>query len=232
MKSKKSLLFIFAALLTSVAASAQWSVGIRSGVQWSNIHQTDLVDAVAPDFDNIQSFQVSAVGEYALSDLFALQSELGYVRKGFGYRQGTDVNLFDLPLPVGVKAEARFKYLEMPVLAKLKFGGRQMKAYVMAGPYLGYAVDGQLVTRTDGLIEVDLTNTDINLDAINYERFEIGGTVGAGVSYDAGFGTFFVDARYQHGFTGLYDLPLVDETVRNRGFGLSAGFALPLGMRP
>lgn len=229
MQNTRFLLLLLITMGFSFSASAQLSLGVRSGVYWANIRQTDLIDELAPEFDDIRSFQGAIVGEYAVSDVFAVQTEVGVTRKGFGYLQGVDVDLFNVPLPLGVRAEARFDYLDLPVLAKLKFGGEQFKGYVLAGPQVGYALDGKLVTRADGLFDFQISKTDINLDAVNYERFEVAGTMGAGASFDAGFGTFFVDARYTHGFTQLYDIPLVNETIRNRGFGVSAGFTVPLG---
>ncbi len=229
MKKVKFGLMLTAFFAVLGSAAAQFSVGVRSGAYWANVDETRALDGLAPAFEHLRSFQAAVVGEYAFSDRFALQSELGLTRKGFGYRQGLDVELFEVPLPIGVRAEARFHYLELPVLAKLRFGGPRLQANIMAGPQLGYALNGKLVTRTDGLIELQLTESDIDLDGIGYQRAELAGTVGAGLSYRAPFGTLSLDARYTHGLTGLYDIPLVDETVRNRGFGVNLGFTVPLG---
>lgn len=40
-----------------------------------------------------------------------------------------------------------------------------------------------------------------------------------------------VDACYQPGFTSLYDLPVLEARIRNKGFGFSAGVVQLLGPR-
>jgi hypothetical protein len=225
---KKSI--ILSALFLSLAASlfGQISVGVRSGVQFSNISETNLLNEVAPSFDYLISNTSGVAVEFALNDHFAIQPELGFTRKGFAVTESTNINLFNVPLGLGVKAQARFNYLEMPVLFKAKVGSGPVKFYGQAGPMLGYAINGNIATRATGLFNVKLTNTNIDLNAINYNRFEVGAVAGAGVEFDAGFGRFFVDGRYQQGFTKNADIPLVADSFRNRGFSAQIGFLLPL----
>ena len=80
---------------------------------------------------------------------------------------------------------------------------------------------------------IAFTHRSMNLkddegNAINYERFEFSGVVGAGIQIDAGFGNITIDGRFQQGITELYDIPLVSERVRNRGFAINAGVSIPL----
>ncbi len=114
----------------------------------------------------------------------------------------------------------------MPILAKAKVGN----FYFLAGPTFGYAMSGRLETRARALIEFDLFDTKIDLDQVGYERWEIGGMAGAGVSVPVGNGgQIFLDARYSHGFTQAYDIPVVREKVQHKNFGLNVGFMLPIG---
>lgn len=230
MKLAPKFLILVALIATfSTASFAQLSLGLRGGLNFGNVYTTDGLDAVTPDFEYINGPTIAGVLEYGFSDHFALQTELAYTTKGFKLREDFAVNLFNVPVPVGASAESRFGYLELPLLAKVKFGDEVVHGYITAGPTLGYAASGRLITRANALIEFKVSDTDINLDAINYERFEVGGSVGAGIGFNTSFGELFADARYTRGFTELYDIPLIDEKIRNQGFALSVGFLIPLG---
>lgn len=210
-------------------AQAQVSLGLRGGYQMSNINVTDGLDALAPDFKTIDAFSIGVVMEVPLGYGFHFQPELAYSRKGFSLQESTALDLFNIPVPVGVEAISRFDYLEAPLLMKYKFGDGRVNAYLAAGPTFGYALDGQLITRANALIDIKLLDTDIDLNAINYERFEVGAALGGGVSFYTPFGQLFVDARYNHGFTQVYDIPVVDEKARNQNFGINVGFLVPIG---
>ncbi len=210
-------------------AQAQSSLGIRSGMTWTNVHQTEALESLTPNFKAVESFQIGAVAEIKLTDRFAIQPELNYQQQGFALDEGLDAALFGAQLPVGVKSETRFSYLSMPVLAKYEFGGELFKFHVMAGPAVAYALSGKIDTKAKVLLDIDLGSMDINLDNLNdFNRWEISAVAGAGLSIDAGFGKIFTDVRYQHGFTEVYKIPVADDKVTNRGLGLSAGILIPL----
>ena len=228
MTQKKCL---FAALLvfSLLTVNAQEiSFGIKAGVNFANVNATQALDQLTPDFKDIMTYSFGGVAELGINENFAIQSELLYTQKGFGLREGVNVDLFNIPLPLGVTAESRFNYLEVPLLAKVKFGNDQVKGFLTAGPTFGYATSGRLVTKANVLVDFRLVDTPINLDAINFQRFEVGGALGGGVAFDTDFGELFVEARYNHGFSQLYDIPLVDETLRNRNIALSAGIMIPI----
>jgi hypothetical protein len=215
-------------LFLSTHTSAQTTFGVRAGATFNTISQTDVIDAVTPDIDYLVGFSGAFFAEVPITNGLSFQPELAFSQKGFSIRQDADAELFGFDLPIGVRANSRFDYLETPLLLKGKFGNEKVKGFVMAGPALGYATGGNLRTRSTGFIEFDLLNTSIDLDAINYERFEVSGIVGAGLSIDAGFGNIMLDARFQQGFTELYDIPFLAERVRNQGFAVNAGVAIPL----
>ncbi len=229
MKKAPKLLAIAALLVAFYNTGfAQFSVGLRGGFNFSNVYTTNGLDAITPDFQHISGPSIAGVLEYGISDHFALQTELAITRKGFKLGLDKDITLFNIPIPVGATAESRFNYVEVPLLAKVKFGDEVVHGYITAGPTVGYATSGRLITRANALFEFKVSDTDINLDAINYERLEVGGSVGAGLGFSTGFGQLFADARYTRGFTQLYDLPVVDEKIRNQGFAVSVGFLVPL----
>lgn len=214
--------------LLTTSSFAQTTYGVRSGATFSNISQTDVIDAVTPDIDYLAGFTGAFFAEIPIVKGLSFQPELAYSQKGFSLRQDANAELFGIELPIGVRANSRFDYLETPLLLKGIFGKEKVKGFIMAGPALGYASGGNLKTFSTGFLEIELLNTSIDLDAINYQRFEVSGIVGAGLSIAAGFGNIMLDARFQQGFTELYDIPLVAERVRNQGFAVNVGVAIPL----
>ena len=226
-----NLKFLFAALLltAAVAVQAQVSVGARVGYQLNNVYTTEGLGAIAPNFLNIDEASFGLVAEIPVAGGFSFQPELGYSTRGFGLKEGLDTELLGVNLPLSARAETRVRYFEMPLLAKYKFGQDALQAYVAAGPTLSYANKGQIDTYANVLLEVELGSIPVNLDAINYERFDVGATIALGAQYDFGPVTTFVDARYYRGFSELYDIPLVNEKVRNKGYGFNLGVMVPVG---
>lgn len=234
----KTLLRTFSlaiALVFTLQLQAQdISLGIKTGVQSANVKVPGFIGDISqiPDFKSITTFNVGAVSEIGLHKNFALQPELSFTQKGFQLSEETNVDLFNIPVPVGATAISKFNYLEMPLLAKAKFGNELANFYLLAGPTLGYALSGKLDTRAKILVELDLFETSIDLDAVDYQRFEIGGMAGAGVSIGTGAGTqLFLDVRYSHGFSQPYDIPIVRERVQHNSIGVNIGFTMPLGSK-
>ena len=208
------------------------SFGIKTGIQSANVKVPGFIDDISqvPDFKSITTFNIGVVSEIGLHENFAIQPELAFTQKGFKIKEGMDLSLFGVQLPVGVVAVSKFNYLEMPLLAKAKFGNEKSKFYLLAGPTFGYAMNGKLDTRAKVLVETHLFETPIDLDAVGYERWEVGGMAGAGVSIGTGNGSqLFFDVRYTHGFTQPYDIPVVRERVQHNSLGVNIGFTMPFG---
>lgn len=100
-----------------------------------------------------------------------------------------------------------FNYIEIPVLAKYSFG----PVYVNAGPSIGF-----LVGKSDK-IKAAYGKT---------KTLDFGLQMGAGVAIPAGPGKLIVDGRYNLGLSNISDEKGVN--VKNRGFAVSLGYAIPL----
>lgn len=230
----KTTILAFALFFSFFAQAQTFSLGVKAGVQNANINAPDFIEdmSVIPDFKPIVTANFGLVSEIGLHKNFAIQPELVYTTKGTQIDENFNVDLFNVPVPLGVTAISKFNYLEMPLLAKAKFGNELANFYVVAGPTFGYALNGRLETRAKVLVEVDLFDTPIDLDAVNYQRWEVGGTAGFGVSVNTGNGgQLFLDARYTHGFSQPYDIPIVREKVQHKNIGLNIGFMMPIGKK-
>lgn len=228
MRAMSKVFMTFCLSMMTLFATAQTSFGLRLGSTWSNVNTSTAIGNATPNFKSLNGFSIGAFAEIPVAANFSIQPEIGFTRKGFVLNEGFDAPLFGVDLPVGVTAETKFDYLEVPILAKYSFGEDKLKAYVAVGPNIGYALNGRVDTKTNLLVDINLGSTNINLADEDFNRVELGATGAAGVSYDAGFATLFMDARYNHGFTEAYNLPFVDEKVRTSGFGINLGFAVPI----
>ncbi len=221
------------ALVFSFNLAAQdISFGIKTGVQSANVKVPGFINdlSVLPNFKPITTINTGIVSEISFNKNFAVQPELVYTQKGFKIKEDFGLDLFNVPLPLGATALTKFNYVEMPLLAKVKFGNESVNFYMVAGPTFGYAFSGKLDTRARVLVEIDLFETAIDLDAVGYERWEVGGMAGAGVSIGTGNGSqLFFDVRYSQGFTQPYDIPVVRERVQHNSIGLNIGFMMPIG---
>lgn len=226
--SKRFLITVFFAGMAFLAV-AQTSIGFKGGFNYANVPEPSAVSGIVPDFKFVLGKSFAVVADIGVNDQFSFQPELAYTQKGFAIREGFDINLFDVPIPLGVKAVTKVNYIEAPLLAKYKFGNEKVGAYLLAGPTLGYATGGRFQTKAQILVDIKLVDQKLDLDNLGYERFEVGGTLGAGINFNTGNGgSFFIDARYTKGFTNVYDVPIVDLKLKNQGFGISVGYLMPL----
>lgn len=221
------LLFVVVAIGTQL--SAQATVGIRAGYANTQVASSDLLDVVTDQLDGLGTTEFSIFAELPISNGISFQPELGYTSRGFALGLTEDITLAGVPLPLGVRAKTRFNYVEAPLLIKAAFGNDKTQTYVMAGPSVGLATSGRIRTTARALVEIPLTNTPINLDAIDYQRLSVSGVAAIGVQHQLTSGVrVFGDVRYTHGFTNLYDIPVVQERLSHRAVGANVGLAFAL----
>ncbi len=168
---KKLFLLAIAVICFTVTSSAQdIKLGFKGGVNFATLNGDDVSD----DLDGRTGYHIGAVVQLSIAETFAIQPELLYSAQG--------ADDFDID------------YLNLPILAKLKFA----KVFsVEAGPQLGF-----LVNEGDGVEDI--------------ESFDLSGAVGAGVE----FGPFFGQLRYNFGFTDVAD----EAEAKNSAFQVSVGY--------
>lgn len=221
--TKQILLAAVLALFCQQIATAQIAVGLKTGGHFSTASVTETLDQLTPDFKFSPVFTAGVVSEINFGDYFALQPELNWVQKGFRWDESLGVPIGNIDIPIGAEAVIRTNYLEIPLLAKGKLGNDFVQGYVAVGPAFGYALNGKLITKPRLLVELDPIKTDLNLDNLDYERFEVSAVGALGVQFNFNHVKLFADARYTHGFTELYNFPIVNEKVRHRGISASLG---------
>lgn len=224
---KTHLLLLTVALSCGLYSFAQVSFGIKAGFSGANINSKYIppnTEGVKVDTKMLPAFHAGVIVDFALADYCSFQPGLFYSVKG--YKVGTyDSAPSDEPVPATITT--RLNYLEMPLnfIYKQSFG--RGKFFGGIGPYLAYGINGKLTQKNDR------TGEEISM----HVRFENGSNLsGSGVRVrplDAG-------ANLVLGFElnmGLllsvnYSLGLVNtspyeyEKIKNRYFGISAGYLL------
>lgn len=214
MQNLKKLLALLVVVSFAVTSYAQ-SIGPKAGVNIASWAGDDELD----DYGSITGLQFGAVIELPVSDKFAIQPELVYMRKGSGFD-------FEI-LGVTIETENQLNYFEIPILAKIFLTEGPTQVFVNAGPSIGFATSGKVISKSGD--EEDEIDIDFEEDGIS--SFDFGVALGAGAQFDAGAGKFFVDIRYLLGLANLDDSEPEEDRIDvfNRGIGASIGFLFPLG---
>ncbi|SEA20569.1 porin family protein [Psychroflexus halocasei] len=170
-------------ILTSNAQSDSKVVqlGAKGGVNFASVTGDDFDSP-----DSRTSFNAGIVAEVPYSERFSLQAEVFYSGQGF---EVEDINVAGVNFDTN-KVEYQLDYIQVSLLAKV-YLIEGLNVY--AGPQIGFKVNE----------EIDCESGDVNVDDTmlpEAQDFDFSGTVGAGYKFDNGF---FVDARYNYGFSDL-----------------------------
>jgi hypothetical protein len=212
-----SLLFSFIAF-----SAAQAQFGIKGGISLGTMAQ----EGAGYSRSDVESKSIigPVVGityEMNIADIISIQPELLYTQLG-------SKNKYDL-LGSNLENNYRINYLELPVLAKVKFGNmdrESMGFYIAAGPWLGYALNGKQKVISTGLLNTT-TERDFTFDdEDDAKRLNYGMIGAAGVT----FGRAALDLRYNYGFNNLLDADANNNNdnkpvLQTRGIALTLGYS-------
>jgi hypothetical protein len=163
----KKVLFV-AMLFTSTAAFSQgFQFGVKGGVNISNYTGGNF------ESDGLIGFHVGGLFNFMVGKAFSIQPEVLFSSQGAKYNNA------------GNTSNLKVSYVNVPVMAKLKFG----KVYLEAGPQVGFRA-GQDANNGNQTINNFAKNLDLSL--------------GAGIGYHTPSG-FGVGARYMAGLSKVGD---------------------------
>jgi len=226
-KITKITLAAFAFLMTSFATFAQNKVSIVGGIHSANISASGLnVDFL--DIQTIYRFTGGITYERKLDKLLSFQTGIIYKQKGFQLKETTNVDIFNMALPVGVKVTSELNTIDVPLMLKVGFENKTgVTPYLAAGPNLSYAMSGEIQTRATAIFDFVLTNVELDLSSENYNRLGIEGMIAGGVSFPYGNGEFKTEINYSHALNNFTSNSfIVDTGLRNRGIGFNVGYSM------
>lgn len=164
---KQAFIVVLGLFLLAFAGSpidAQTRIGILAGLSIPNLSggsneiNQGYVSRLAPHF--------GITIERDFSEHFSIQPEVMFDGQG-GQRNGLQpvTSTSFPPNPTGGYYYADFKnasilnYLEVPVLLRYKFGGRQMRFQINAGPYFGFLLSATQKTSGTSVVFIDKNGT-------------------------------------------------------------------------
>jgi hypothetical protein len=237
---KKTFLCIASVMTFGLVSQAQVTITPKVGATFGNYAYGEEQDEEETTKYN-SGLTLGAGFNFALGEVFSIQPELLYVQKGFKMSEDDSY------------IKTHFNFIEIPVLARASFGSETVKAYVNAGPSLGYGLNGKSSFKFSGM-GVTVSGTEkirfaeepdnggeedvTYLDPKEVNRVDLGLQFGAGVGFQAGPGSLVLDLRYGLGMSNFYKTQTVKNnnvTITTEGFGKSrtlaftVGYAIPLG---
>lgn len=170
---KKYLLCLALLLTIGISARAQFSLGVKGGVNFSKINTDNLNESTKT------GYQAGLFARFG-SDLY-LQPEVYLSSTGGKFsssNNGTDYN-----------ADVRFTNLSVPLLLGKSFGSKDLNFRLMVGPVYTYTLD-----KNENFSQ---NFTNAYHDFGNYNNSTLGFQAGGGVD----IGPITADLRYEGGLT-------------------------------
>lgn len=201
---KKVILSSLVGLFAILGAKAQADsdlvqIGVKGGVNFATV-SGDGFDSP----DSRTSFNAGFVAEIPFSERFSIQPEVLYSGQGFDAVQRDQDNFLDNDENV----EYQLDYIQVPVLAKIYL----VKGLnIQAGPQIGFKINEEIDYRpNDDAGDVDLG------DYSETEDIDISLAAGVEYKFDGGF---FIQGRYNYGFTELIENYDIHNSVYQVGVG-------------
>ena len=171
---KKYLLSAALLVAVCISANAQFSLGVKGGVNFSKINADNLNESTKTGYQ---------AGVFArFGNAFYLQPELYLSSTGGDLTVTNDAS---------VKADVKFTNLSVPLLLGHSFGSKDLNFRLMVGPIYTYVLD-----KSESLSG---NFTDAYNDFGAYNKSTLGFQAGGGVD----FGPITADLRYEGGLTDI-----------------------------
>jgi len=222
----KKLLATGVALLLVASLTAQISFGPRVGFNLTNMTESDESGSLLENSKFRPGFQVGfVVGIPLVGDLLTIQPGLLFATQGLRMSESESETFMGQTITTELDMTLGLNYLQMPIDLQLGFDvGRNARVMVQAGPYLGFALSGNMnieySTTMFGQTETETIDESVEFGSGSGEmnRLDFGVGFGAGVQ----FGRIQVGASYNLGLANLSNEE--GTTTRNNGLALTVTY--------
>lgn len=193
MKKVTGLVLVILMVFIAVPAKSQLKFGVKGGLNISSVHMNSDILKV----DNVTGFQIGPMIETTIPLIgIGLDAAILYSQKGVDMKtEGTVTS-----------TSMKTDYLDIPVNLKWKFGIPLVKAYLSAGPYVGFRVGGDKIWNVLG-------------EQIKAKNFSAGLNFGVGAEL---ISHLQVGINYGLGLTDNYSSDKFDMKAKNRGWSITA----------
>jgi len=205
---KKFFGLFFILFLFSITTNAQIQVGLKAGLNISDIVEDDPGEE-ATNFDTKLGFVGGVYFNYQFNNMFAVQPEIYYSMKGAKLKdQYNDLNL-------------KLTYVEIPILLQfiVPLKGTPVKPLLFVGPAMGLNLTAKNERTNNG----QATEEDFK-DLI--KSTDLGLVFGGGISLPLGKNQLGIDVRYSLGLSNI-GKDTGSATIKNNiiNFNLLYGFS-------
>ena len=215
------------ALLGLASLTAQTHLGINTQASFSTI-------TTPFDMSNINAYKHRAAfsggisAEQQFGNVFALESGVYYIPKGFTLKQSMEQTILGMDLPIGYTLHTDINYVQVPLFFKAKLGNEVVKAIAKAGPRISYVTHGRLQGRANLILEFNVLDMELPIDEIGMNRWDVGAVFGTGVEFHTSAGIFSLEGTYDLGLRDMVTVGIIDAPFRNNTFNIGAGWKIPL----
>ena len=126
--------------MTALTASAQWSLGIKGGWDYTSITRSNA-GRIDETYSPLSGYDVGIQVRYGFTDWFAFRADLSVMRRS--HRMDRHLDYLD-----SLYTEHHNLYLMLPVLADFSFGGEHFRGHAMLGGYVGYWLQDHIKGKT------------------------------------------------------------------------------------
>ncbi len=230
----------FIQLFQSFRTIPIFSVGLKLGGNNNIVHvlqnyTTDNPDMANPSFASRLGFQTGITLDIPVDKKLSVVSE--FYLSGRNYRYTALLNDFNQ-----LTFTEKQTWIDLPVLAKYRFGEKIIKYYVTGGAAVSFLQKATSLIKTQTIenSSEDISTTSLNLANLrkNIATYAI---VGAGVTYNIGKDYVLAEIKYQHALSDINnnadldvisELPFqygyVDNNFRMSFFSFSIGYVHPI----
>jgi hypothetical protein len=201
-KARMMRKLLFLLLIFSHSATAQWRIGGKAGMSFSNI-KTKINWKEASN----TGIAASLMAYKQIRPNTGITIQIEYLQKGYYHKICNTI--YD-------KLVAN--YLELPVTVDYNFDIPSLKnfrAHFGLGIYAAYWLSGKYKTKG-----FDSTEDKFDFDAQNYNRFDVGPAVMTRIAYLLNNGSLSLDVRYEVGLMDMQTKINDDTRNTNRSFVL------------
>lgn len=178
-------------------------VGPKLGTNFSQI--SNWTEFAGTQNKSRVGYQFGVVGELGFTNKFSIDGELIFLTKG--HKQTFD----------GSSTKYNVSYLGIPLLAKYSFKILGLsKVYAKGGTFANVRTGGTMVFESEFAGQEQEVN---DLPSEDWRRVDWGMSIGVGAEYDADFGIWGIDLRYDQSFLDVHTSDTAKN--RNRTFAIS-----------
>lgn len=183
---KKILLTLIILCFLTTMSYTQTIIGLKMGLNFSNLYGNDISNSKI-----LTGVSAGAFLSYKFSDIFDIQPEVYFSRKGAKEKGVTDTETFDY--------EFALDYIEIPLLLKfsLPIQGLKIRPIIFGGPAISFNTNAKISREINGYAY------DVNYDYIKSTEFSF--VLGAGISFPTKHYDWGFDIRYILGLTKIDD---------------------------